>query len=79
MTRNLSDDDTTRLILMELDEDTLACMGQALPTLRDLYDHLERKLLDASAAGDEAKLVLYAWLYGRVAAMVTEIETGIGP
>jgi hypothetical protein len=75
----LTSDESERLIFMDHDPDTLAAMRDALPALRALYDNLEGKLIESVETRDRAKLLLCSWSYGRVAALVTDIETTLGP
>lgn len=59
----------------EFDEEIIELMRRVLPALKQLYDSLERQIVDA--AGDErfGEMFVLVWLYADVSNLVTEIET----
>lgn len=49
--------------------------GEVLPALKALHDALEVELMSAVSDEDKFRAAKVAWLYGPVAALITELET----
>ena len=75
MTRNYDLFDSGLLMDIEYDEDTFKAIEKALPAMKELHDHLERKMLLAAIEEDLEKMLMYSWRYGDVAGAVTSMET----
>ena len=66
--------DHETLMDTDYDQDTLDLMEVTLPALKTLYDHMERKMLEAVCDEDYEKVLIYSWRYGTLSSVITDIE-----